>query len=199
MNTKQLSLIALLGAPFLCIGVYVEANYTPLGNSWWTGVWGLLYITGWMASLEALRRLKLAGSGRFGNRIIGVVLATLTMANVSNVWQLIAPTYKPLLFTVLDIGWPVSNVLMLGVGVAVLRAKRLQGWQRWVPLAVGAWFPLTMTVSRTPIVLHFSNLYSAIAWTLLAVVVLSESVQQQRAHVISGIAIRDDFTQVTTP
>lgn len=199
MNTKQLSVIALLGAPFLCIGVYVEANYAPLGNSWWTGVWGLLYITGWMASLKALRRLKLAGSSRFGNGIVWVVMATLIMANVSNVWQLIAPTYKPVLFMVLDMGWPVSNVLMLGVGVAVLRANRLSGWQRWVPLAVGAWLPLTMALSRTPIVLHFSNLYSAVAWTLLAVVVLSESIRQQRAHVISGIAIRDDFHPVATP
>lgn len=183
MTTNQLCLVALLGAPFLCIGVYVEAYYAPLGNSWWTGVWGLLYITGWIASMEAMRRLNLAGTDRFGRSIVWVVLATLLIANVSNVWQAVAPTYKPVLFVALDMGWPVSNVLMLAVGVAVLRANRLRGWQRWVPLAVGLWLPLTMAVSQTPIVLHVSNLYSAVAWSLLAVVLLRETARPVKNRV----------------
>ena len=93
MTTKQLSIIALLGAPFLCIGVYVEANYAPLGNSWWTGIWGLFYITGWMASVEAMRRLALTGTDRFGKRILPVVLVSLLIANLSHVWQAVAPSY----------------------------------------------------------------------------------------------------------
>lgn len=115
MNTKLLCLLALLGAPFLAIGVYVEAYYARLGNSWWTGVWGLLYITGWMAAIEVMRRLRLTGANPFGQRIIPVVLGTLLIANVSNGWQAVAPTYKPLLFMVLDSAWPLSNLLMLAV------------------------------------------------------------------------------------
>lgn len=195
MKTNQLALIALLGAPFLGIGVYAEAYYPAFGNSWWTGVWGLLYITGWMAGMEVMRRLNLAGTDRFGRTIVRVVLVTLTVANLSNIWQGVAPTYKPTVFWMLDMGWPLSNLLMLAVGVAVLRSKRLSGWQRWVPLTMGLWFPLTMAVSRTPIVLHFSNLYSVIAWTLFALIMLAEATRHQRAQVISGIAIRDDSPQ----
>lgn len=198
MNTNQLAIIALLGAPFLAIGVYVEAYYPAFGNSWWTGVWGLLYMTGWMAGMNVMRRLNLAGTDRFGKAIVRVVLGTLAVANVSNVWQFVAPTYKPTVFWLLDICWPLSNLLMLAVGVAVLRTKRLSGWQRWVPLVVGFWFPLTMAVSRTPIVLHFSNLYSAITWALLAIVLLTASVRQQRTQVISGIAIRDNSSQLVS-
>ncbi|GAB3330275.1 hypothetical protein GCM10027299_34660 [Larkinella ripae] len=171
MNTKQLCLLALMGAPFLAIGVYVEAYYAPLGNSWWTGVWGLLYITGWMGAVEAMRRLRLTGTDWLGRRITPLVLGTLLIANLSNLWQLVAPTYKPLPFMVLDLAWPLSNLLMLVVGVATLRARQLRGVGRWIPLAVGLWFPLTMAVSRTSIVLHFSNLYSALLWSLMALVV----------------------------
>lgn len=192
MNTKQLSIVALLGAPFLAIGIYVEAYYPTLANSWWAGVWGLMYTTGWMASLEVMRRLNLAGTDRFAKGIVWVVPGTLTFANVSNVWQVVAPTYKPTVFWILDTGWPLSNLLMLAVGVAVICARRLPGWQRWIPLAVGLWLPLSVVVVRTPIGLHFSNLYSAVAWTGLAIVMLTESVRQRETHVISGIALRDD-------
>ncbi len=180
MKNRSLIRIALLGAPFLCIGVYVEMNYAHLGNSWWTGVWGLLYITGWMASLEVMRRLQLTGTDPFGRRIVPLVLCMLLVANISNAWQWVAPTYKPLLFVILDLAWPLSNVLMLGIGVAVLRSRRLHGYGRWVPLTVGLWFPLTMAVSQTPIVVHFSNLYSLLAWTALALVIGRESDRQAR-------------------
>lgn len=107
-----------------------------------------------MAGIEVMRRLNIAGPDRFGRGIVRVVLATLLLANVSNVWQAVAPTDKPALFIALDMDWPLSNVLMLAVGVAVLRAKRLPGWQRWVLLAVGLWLPLSITIKQTPIVLH---------------------------------------------
>jgi len=35
---------------------------------------------------------------------------------------------------------------MLLLGVAVLRARRLAGWRRYVPLAIGLYFPLQLVV-----------------------------------------------------
>lgn len=180
MNTKSLAIAALLGAPFMCIGVYVEAYASSFGQGWWTGVWGLIYITGWLAGMEAMRRLRVTGNDRFGNWVIPVVMTTLIIADISNVWQLVAPTYKPFLFWALDICWPLSHVLMLAVGVATVRAKKLNRFERWLPIAMGLWFPLTMLVSKTPIVLHFSNIYSIVTWTLMALTLmkLARSVKQ---------------------
>lgn len=187
MKNPQLLAIALLGAPFLCIGVYVEMNVAPLANSWWTGVWGLLYMTGWLASLKLMRRLQLTSTDPFGRHIVPIVQFSLLVANVSNVWQLVAPTYKPLLFTVLDMAWPLSNILMLAVGVVVLRAGRLRGYGRWVPLAVGLWLPLTLALSPTLMAVHFSNLYSLFAWTFLAMVMWRESSQQERFNYFDSV------------
>jgi hypothetical protein len=175
MKSQLLAIAALLGAPFMCIGVYVEAYNPGMGQTSWVGVWGLIYITCWLAGMEAMRRLSLAGNDAFGRAVVPIVMVTLALADVSNVWQLVAPAYKPSLFWALDICWPVSHILMLAVGVATVRAKKLNGYHAWLPVAMGLWFPLTMALSKTPIVLHFSNIYSLITWTLMAITLLREA------------------------
>ncbi|CCH54320.1 hypothetical protein BN8_03479 [Fibrisoma limi BUZ 3] len=176
MNNKTLGILAMLGAPFMAIGVYVESQYKPLADSWWTGAWGILYITAWMGSMIALIRLGVAGNSRFGRVFPLIVLGTLTIANVSNVWQLVAPAYKPALFWALDMGWPLSNVLMLVFGIAVIAAHRLTGWQRFVPLLCGLWLPMALTTKfwiPTELGFNLTSAYSAVAWALLALVVLT--------------------------
>jgi hypothetical protein len=128
MKTNLLATAAVIGAPFMGIGVYVEAYNLPLNQFWWTDFWGLMYITGWLAGMEVMRRLALTGYDRFGQAIIPVVMSTLVLGMLSNVWHLVAPSYQPTFFWVLDTCWPLSHVLMLGVGVAVLRAKKLTGF-----------------------------------------------------------------------
>ncbi|SKB78489.1 hypothetical protein [Dyadobacter psychrophilus] len=179
MNTRLLILAALIGAPFMCIGVYVEAKFPGVGQPWWTGVWGLIYITGWLAGMEAMRRLRLAGNDPLGKWAVVLVMIALFLADISNVWQLVAPDYKPSLFWALDIFWPVSHVLMLLVGIATVRAKVLGPYQCWLPVVMGLWFPLTMVLSRTPIVLHFSNIYSLIAWTSMALILWQRARMQK--------------------
>jgi hypothetical protein len=65
---------------------------------------------------------------------------------------------------------------MLVTGLAVMQAKKLHGWSRFVPFAVGLWLPLSMLL--TPMLLgsntaslYFSSVYSASAWLLLGVCV----------------------------
>ncbi|QRQ99795.1 hypothetical protein [Dyadobacter sandarakinus] len=175
MKTNLLAAVALLGAPFMCIGVYVEAYNLELNQPWWTGVWGLIYITGWLAGMEAMRRLALTGDDLFGYWVVRIVMVTLVIADISNVWQLIAPAYKPFLFWALDICWPLSHVLMLAVGAATIRAKKLGDYRAWLPVAMGLWFPLTIILSKTSFVLHFSNIYSLVIWTLMAFILMQQA------------------------
>jgi hypothetical protein len=102
-------------------------------------------------------------------------MGMMGLANVSNLYKLLLPDYASPLFFAFDLFWPLSNLAMVVVGIAVIRAKGLPGWRRYVPLAVGLWFPLTMLgvvlVGRTSPYLFYVPYYSAIAWTLLALAV----------------------------
>jgi hypothetical protein len=76
------------------------------------------------------------------------------------------------------------------VGITVIRAKVLAGWRRYVPLAVGLWFPLTMLgvvlVGRTSPYLFYVPYYSAIAWTLLALAVRGKSITNDQLQMTNG-------------
>jgi hypothetical protein len=178
MNNKTLGTLALAGAPFLSLGVYLEELYpTALHDSWFTGACGLVYISGWSCSMIAMQRLEATGKNRFGKAVLRVILAMLLLANFSNMYQLLFPQDKSMLFWTLDVFWPLSNLMMLVVGIAVVMAKGLPGWRRYVPLAVGLWLPTALLTvqlfGRTAPVFLFGSAYSVIAWTLLAVAVLT--------------------------
>ncbi|WP_420150489.1 hypothetical protein [Spirosoma sp.] len=188
MNNKLLGTLALIGAPFLCINTYIHVP-DPDAHVYVTdslsGFFDLLYISGWLCSILALRRIGAAGHDRFGRIILQVSIVSLVLANIWNVYEIILPNHNTTLYYVLDCFWPLSNVIMLGVGIAVIRAKKLAGWKRYVPLLCGLWLPITALLSFTLPTIAFtvSNIYTAIAWTLLAVVVLTS---RENRHVSAG-------------
>jgi hypothetical protein len=177
MNNKTLGTLALIGAPFLALGGCLEEFYKPLNDSRFTGIWGVIYISAWMCSMIALRRMQATGKSRFGRIQLIVILCTLVLANLSNLYQILFPGEKTQLFWALDIFWPFSNLIMLVVGITVAVTGGLPGWRRYVPLAVGLWLPLALLslqwFGRIPSVLVAGSLYSAVAWTLLALCVLT--------------------------
>ena len=178
MNNKTLGLLALTGAPFLLTGPLLEEIFKPVTGIGFYGAWAFVYITAWMCSMEALRRMEATGRSRFGKNLLRIILVTLSLANLSNIYALMAPENKSsVLFRVLDSFWPISNLIMLVVGITVIAAKGLPGWRRYVPLMAGLWFPMTLLAmilaGRTSPLLVFVPWYSAIAWSLLAVAVLT--------------------------
>lgn len=167
MNYKLLGVLGVLGAPFLFIGSAYFPNQM--------GLFGLVYMAGWICSLIGLQHLGAAGDGPFGRRMFYGLFTTLTLAQAWNVWTMFDPQNSTLFYRILDMTWPLSNVLMLPLGVAVIRAKRLAGWYRFVPLVVGLWLGFAMLVigivGRTPASLIVGGAYSVIAWTLMGFVV----------------------------
>ncbi|PSR56032.1 hypothetical protein AHMF7605_22295 [Adhaeribacter arboris] len=177
MNNKTLGILGLIGAPFLFIGMQLEEIYNQeLAYSWFTGAWEFMYISAWLASIIALQRLKATGTSKFGKGIIWVIICTLLLAEASNVYLLIFPKDRTTLFWILDSFWPISNLIMLLVGITVVWAKVLPGWHRLVPLLVGMWFPIAslamVILGRTSTAFIIGGVYSAVAWSLLAIVVL---------------------------
>lgn len=90
MTNRQLELIALVGAPAMLIGVNAEYLNQNLQDSWFTGIWGIVYITAWMCSLIVMHRQHVAGNP-FGKWLIKIMFVTLTIANISNIVRVITP------------------------------------------------------------------------------------------------------------
>ena len=196
MSNRVLGAIALLGAPWLCIGMYLEQTRPELSDSWFTGAWGIIYLTAWMCSIVALQRLEATGDSRFGKIILWVLLFSLTIANVSNVIQVIVEKNKPSYFMAIDLFWPLSNLLMLVVGIQVIIANRIKGWKKYVPLVVGMWLPLAfLSMAIESKNLMFPGIYSAIAWSVLAAVVFTteKQLRVKTAEKDSRLRIQDSI------
>lgn len=176
MSNRLLGIFALIGSPWLFIGTFLEERIPHLSDSWFTGVWGLLFISGWICAAIALKRLRATGKSAFGKTILLILLLCLSIANVSNVIQINVERDKPSYFIFFDLFWPFSNIVMLIVGVTVLVIKGLPGWKRYIPLATGLWFPLAMLSSllnNSFLSFFFGGIYSALTWALLAIVIIT--------------------------
>jgi hypothetical protein len=68
---------------------------------------------------------------------------------------------------------------MLVSGITIAAQGVLKGWRRYVPLAVGLWLPIGLLLwaifSRTPGMLLFSGIYSALTWSLMAIGIITSS------------------------
>ncbi len=89
MSNQLLGILALIGSPWLFSGTYLEQRNPHLSDSWFTGAWGILFISGWMCAAIALRRIRATGNSSFGKILLIVLLISLSIANVSNVIQVI--------------------------------------------------------------------------------------------------------------
>ena len=176
MSNRLLGILALIGSPWLFIGTHLEQKISHLSDSWFTGVWGILFISGWTCAVIALKRLKATGNSSFGKTILFVLIISLLIANISNVIQFIVEEDKPSWFIFFDLFWPLSNIIMLIAGITVVITKGLPGWKRYTPLACGLWFPLAMLSGFTGnqiLSFFFGGIYSVLAWALLAFAIIT--------------------------
>ncbi|HEX2532337.1 MAG TPA: hypothetical protein VHK69_01305 [Chitinophagaceae bacterium] len=177
MNNKILGSLALAGAPFFLLSGYLQPYCSFLHEQQFYGAWGIVYLTGWMCSIRGLQRLQATGSGKWGRGLLWVLLGSLGLATLSNAVQLFDPGNRSLLFIVLDAFWPVSNLLMGAAAITVAVAGRLNGWRRFVPLLAGAWLPVLVVCAavfgRTGVTGTIAGVYSAIAWSVLALMIRS--------------------------
>ncbi|HYK47498.1 MAG TPA: hypothetical protein VEV83_20115 [Parafilimonas sp.] len=189
MSTRTLGLLGILGSPFLAIqlsmsGIFENSVPTSLG-----GIFGLIYMTGWFCSILGLYKLNAAGNKK-GGTILIIQMVLLTVGNLWNVYSIINPTCNTMLYNITDaIGWPFDNLFMLATGIAIVSAKQLHGWKRFVPLFVGLWFPVTLVLTRlifgsSNAELFITSLYSIIGWSLLGLVVYTSSCKDMRSDIL---------------
>jgi len=175
MTNKQLGTIALAGAPAMFIGVNIENTFSQFQDSWFTGVWGIVYITAWMCSLKVLQRMEVAGKG-FGKWLIRVMFFTLTVANISNVVQILTAKNDPWYFFYIDLFWPISHLLMLVLGNTSLFNRQLDKQSKIILFCAGLWLPLALAsmaiFGKTTAVVFYPGLYNAVMWGLMAFIAI---------------------------
>jgi len=191
MNNRILGCIGMAGAPFLLIDT-VSNGFYVYSHSSLSGLYNLIYITAWICSIAGLWRAGAFGISKAGRWMYSIQLFFLAMANAWNIYELIQPGAGTPLYYVLDTCWPLSNICMLATGFTLLRAGRLPGWKRFVPLFVGLWLPIGFLLwaifSRTPAVLLAVNMYSAVMWFLLGLTVFlspDKSTKKTGAYAVS--------------
>jgi hypothetical protein len=186
MNHKILGVLGLIGAPFLLLDS-INGGFTVNHSSSLSGFLNFVYITGWMCSMLALKRMGAMGEKKFGKTIFVVQMCLLTLANCWNIYEWAQPYAGTRLYFFLDAFWPLSNACMLITGITIAVAGVLSGWHRYVPLVVGCWLPVGMVLwaifSRTGGMLVAVNIYSAFAWSLMAFVIITSQagvIKQER-------------------
>jgi len=119
-----------------------------------------------------------AGNGWFGKLALGIALLGRTLFVLAEAHLLLSfSDFSPLL----PLGALVTALGMVLTGVAVLRAERWQGWQRFAPLLAGLYpfltmFPLLAITGDVPYVLLAGW---GLFWALLGVALTQQALAAQ--------------------
>ena len=179
ISLKILGLIAMLASPFFWLETYYYRQ--AMHDTSLTGVCDLVYMIGWSCSIVGLIKLRAAGDNRMGKMILLIQLGFLTIANIWNIWVIFDPLNQTTLFRILDMFWPISNCFMLITGIAIVVAKRITGFYRYVPLIAGLWLPVSavagMILKESQLFYFIMGGYSFCSFFLLGLMVFRLSNQ----------------------
>ncbi len=173
MRNKIIGNIALACSPVMMIGMSLEERIGP----WFTGLWGLVYMTTWTSMLFVLRDAAIVGKNPFARTLMLVLIASLAIANVSNLINLFEAANSISFFFYLDLFWPISHSLMFILGLTILIQNTLTGWKKFVPLIFGSWFPVSMILmtiaGRQTLVFYCMEIFNLIGFASMALLVRS--------------------------
>lgn len=192
MNNWLLGTIAIICAPALLIE---ELLLRGQENAPITGIASMLFMAGWICSNIGMWRMRVTGTGKCGRAVLLVQLVGLVLAFMFGLFEATGLLDREsIIFNVTDAAWPLSMLWMIVVGVTVIVANRLSGWQRFVPLLCPLWLPIAITLSialgdTVGGIVGFG--YAAVLWDLLGyVVVRSDSPQHQLLNPPSSMTVK---------
>lgn len=170
---RLLGTLGMLGSPFLLLSL-AATGFQPDGINRLSSFLGLVFALGWFSNVLGLWTLGAAGRRLPGKIILGLELVGVTLAFLCQVYEIVAPGADGPLYRITDVAWPLSMLTLIVVGIAVLVARVLRGWARFVPLACGLWLPLSIAMSMTVGVTAgqiIGGIHVALGWLLLGYVV----------------------------
>ena len=182
MNNRLLGTIAIICAPALLIE---ELLLRGQENALITGIASMVFMAGWICSNIGMWRMRATGTGKWGRAVLLVQLVGLGLAFLFGLFEATGLLGREsIVFNVTDAAWPLSMLWMIVVGVSVIVAKRLSGWQCFVPLLCPLWLAIAIMLS-----IAFGDTvggtvgfgYAAVVWALLGYVVVRSGSRQPAA------------------
>ena len=152
-NNRILGAIAIIGAPMLLISFLLNATDSEAPKTLRDQLFslaGFFYILGWMAGAVGMRQLRATGR-RLGSKIVFVIqMVFLGLALIFSTMEVMgySGTDRNLLFAVTDLGYPLSHLFMLVVGIFTVRADVWKGVSKVAPFIVGLALPVTLGLWR---------------------------------------------------
>jgi hypothetical protein len=168
MNDRILGTIAMVCAPALLIEELLRQGQE---NALITGIASMVFMAGWICSNTGMRRMRAAGTSKWGRAVLLIQLVGLVLAFTFGFFKTAGLLGREsIIFNITDAAWPLSMLWMLVVGITVIRANRLPGWQRFVPLLCPFWLLIAIAGSMAlggaaGGFLGFG--YAAVLWALL--------------------------------
>jgi hypothetical protein len=147
---RWLGIIGMICAPSLYFASsFHSQNFDqPNPNQIYASFLGVLYLCGALASVTAMRQMRVTGNGLGSKVLFGVQIVGLFLAVMFDVIEYAAPSLKQTwLFFVTDMAYPFSHVLMIVVGIAIVRAGVWNGWRRVPAFLIGFALPLFFAAS----------------------------------------------------
>ncbi|MGW5158865.1 hypothetical protein ACWEPN_25605 [Nonomuraea wenchangensis] len=144
-RTRISGLLLAAGAVAWSVGTVIVGDRVQEGVQTLDTVTGMVFVAGLFAFVWTVHVTRSAGDG--WTRVIPVgLLVLLPGAFVTNALSFGYATYDefPPALLILDACWPLSQLGMLALGIAVAIRGRLRGAVRWLPLLAGLWFPVTV-------------------------------------------------------
>lgn len=144
MNSKyvrRLALWAMLASPGLLVGGLLRGP-DPEAAGIAPNLCGMIYLSGVLATAVSLRLLGATGKGRGASLLLGLQTTVLLLAMGFDVIEYTAPQLQDTtVYFVTDMAYPLSHLLMIVVGIAILRARVLTGWRRFPAFMCGFALP----------------------------------------------------------
>ena len=178
MNNRLLGTIAMICAPALLIEGLLLGGQE---NASITGIASMIFMAGWICSNIGMWRMRATGTGKWAYAVLLIQLVGLVLAFIFGFIEATALLDENnVVFILTNAAWPLSMLWMILVGITVIRAKRLSGWQRFVPLLCPFW--LVFAIAGSAVfgdaaggIVGFG--YAAVLWGLQGYLVLSNSQQ----------------------
>jgi tryptophan-rich sensory protein len=150
INTiRIIGIIGMILAPALYIGWFFHG--TPDGpkvNQLFASIFGVLYLSGAMASAIAMRQMRVTGNGIGAVILFTVQITGLFLAMGFDVLEYVAPQLRGnTIFFITDLAYPFSHVLMTIVGIAAWKTGIWRGWQLIPMFLCGLALPLFFAAS----------------------------------------------------
>lgn len=166
---RLLGTLGMLASPFFFIS-FAYDGFADGDASAPAAMLGFVFALGWLAIVLGLRALNVAGTRLPARILLSIIPVTVAMACVFQILEAVDPGNESLLFTITDIAWPFSMLLLLITGIAAIRARVFDGWLHFTPLAAALWLPasgLMLALAGETAGLAFAAAHVGIGWFLM--------------------------------